>query len=205
MTINPREKVNFDRIFKFIQQSDTVIGLFMFRDSATKKTILDRFFSLTIPTQVVFDSVMITATLFVTNFAMLNVILCILMGVTLFFLNVFIFSLIRNKKTFKGLVEWCRGLYDFENKFDKRISKMIENQLIITEKKTVYVIKWFRFGVYADYIAFVIGYPLIGHFLPENIYPKYTLPCPYYLPCEDQKTWIAFGTTLLWQIGIAIG
>ena len=46
----------------------------------------------------------------------------------------------------------------------------------------------------------VIVFAIIGLFLPEEIYPKYTTPLPFCLPIKNRDNWIVYSVTLFIQI-----
>lgn len=51
------------------------------------------------------------------------------------------------------------------------------------------------FVMWLDAFMISAGFAIIGQFLPEHMYPKYSPPMPYYFPIEDQENWTVFAIT----------
>lgn len=179
---------------------DTALGIFLFKDPSCKMTLKDKCLSLTFSAYLLLFILLTVPTLIITNFKMIHVIFCVSL-LTLMLLWCFtIKTFMWNKSVLQDLFEWCESLYDVKKKFHDLIKETAEIQLVVMEKRSLKMIYSLRTFIYVDAFIVTIGFAFIGTiFLPENIYPKYSTPLPYFLPFTNQDTWIAFGTNLIAQ------
>lgn len=189
-------KPSFFNILKFFKRIDTILGLFLLKDSSWKKTTLERFFSLTLKRHVLFSTFLFISTLIVSNFNLISVIFCacfLSFELTWF---VAMKTMISKKATFYYILAWCEDMYNYETKFCTKIQEIASAQLASTERKTMKVIKWFAILLYVENVAYTIGVAIIGFFLPERMYAKYQTPIPFYLPFNNQNTLLAYSSTV---------
>lgn len=186
--LKPKKKVNFKNIWALIEQADTVMGTFLFKNPSEKITLKEKFFKLTWARHAFFFYFFMVSTLIVTNFALISVILSVSMISISIFVYIVLFTNILKKSEMKDLLYWCENLYDVENKFNTVVQNVAQIHLISMESKTTKLLKWLRIILYVDFIGFSVGTATIGHFLPEHIYSKYSAPIPFYLPFKHQDT-----------------
>lgn len=199
-----KKKTSFTRIRRLIEQFDTVAGLFLFKQLGTTKSKTEKLLMTTWPGHGIALITFAVSTIVITNFALISFILSIATLSIATTLHVTIIGMIRNKGTLKDLLGWCESLYDVEKYFSKRVQKIAEPHLTKLEGQTLKLLKLLSNVMYADAICITIGLATIGMFLPEKIYPKFSLPILLYLPFKKQNTWHAFITTLLIQTKVCI-
>lgn len=201
---NKRKRVTFARIWKLIQETDTALGVFLFRDSKETTSIEKWFFTLTLPTLAILTLTLVISTVFATNFKLIYVILVFSMLSSIVTLFIVVFRIFLGKEQLKSFVKWCEDLYDIPIKYHPAVETIAESHLISTESHTVKIIQLTRTLFYVDNFGITMGIAFIGLFLPENVYPKYSPPVPFYLPFPNQETWLAFITTTLTETIIAV-
>lgn len=199
-----KKKASFDKVWKSIQQADINSGFFLLQNLPKKKTLKEKFFQLTLPTHVFFVVVFIASTLVVTKFKLFNIIICLSLFSSFLCLYCALAKLTWNKNTFRDLLSWCEGLYDVEKKIPAMVQEIAEKHLVAIENRSLKMQKWLKFILYVDLISISVGVNLISLLLPDNIYPKFSLAIPVYLPFEEQHSWLAFGTTVLAQTIVSI-
>lgn len=200
MKMSPtKNKVNFTKIRELIHQMDTIAGLLLFRNLSRKSDGKEKFIKATLPAQVVVDIFMCVSTLIVSNFNLISIIFVSSVSMTYCFLFVTLKKFIVNKTVLRGLVKWCESLYDVQEKFNKATHKTVETHLVSIEKLSFRMMKAQQLIIYINSFNITCGFALIGQILPENIYPKFSLPVPIYLPFKNQNTWTAFLSTVLAQ------
>lgn len=197
-------KPNFTRIRKFILQCNATFGIFLFRDPSVQKTGLEKLLSLIWPTQAIVLVLVLITTLFVTNFALISIILFGAIVCCVGFLYFTLTKMIWDKEILISFLKWCEHLYDIENKFPDVIQEMAETHLISMEMRIFKMLKWLRNILYVNSSFVTLGVTIVGMFLPERIYPKFTLPVCFYLPFKEQHSWHAFITTVLVETGIGV-
>lgn len=193
------KKLSFTKIWKFIQQFDASIGVFLFKDQTKIKNMKEKLLSLSIPVNTGIFLVFFFSTLIITKFNIINIIFCCSGFVTLLSICVAIKYLILNKDTLIELFQWYESLYDVEKKFHKEVQKIAGRYLESLERKAVKFFKWMRILVYMNAICCTAAFGIISFFLPDNVAPKFTVPIPFYLPFKNQNTWICFVSTVLAQ------
>lgn len=201
MSEDSQEKVNFERIWKILKGLDAAIGVFAFKDSA-QRTILENLLKLTVPRHVFLWSFLVVSTLILTDFQLISVILT--GSTSTVMLACYTVIIISKKTTFKKVIKWCEKLYDVEEKYHKVVQKSAETHLISIETRVTKILKWLRIVLYIDAVGFTFGFAIIGYFLPDIIYPKFSLPVPFYMPFEKQDTWLTFMTTVVVQTIVAV-
>lgn len=200
-----KPKPNFDRVWSLLQQMDSLAGVFLFRDSSSKpKSKLEKLLSLILPAQAILSIFIFTSTLIVTKFALINIIICVSFAMPFLMCDATLVKFYTNKKTLKNLIDWCRSLYDVEKKFSLLVREIAETHLETIERRAFKIVRLLQITFYFNACLASIGFVIIGHFLPENIFPKFSVPLPFYLPFNDQRTWLAFITTVVTQTFFAI-
>lgn len=198
-------KLSFESIRKQIHQFETIAGIFLFRNKKSSKlTTKEKLLTFTLPLFFGIFAFLIVTTLIVTQFRLVNVIICCAAIVDVVTLQVGILCITFNKGPLIDILKWCESLYDVEQKFSQRIQKEAKTQMMALETRTVKILKWLRILTYLDAVCCSLGFAMVELCLPERILPKYSLPLPYYLPFREQKSWIAFVTTIAVQTKLLV-
>lgn len=202
--LNKKKKVSFDKVWEVIQQTDIAVGLFLFKDTSIKLSRKEKFLAKVVPANATIITILVVSTLIITNFKLINVIFCVSHLTPFVSVYIIILKLKWNKNTLKDLVKWCENLYDVDKKYHELIREIAEKHVVLMERRTLKMLKWLKTTLYVEAFGVILGYALVGQLLPEKIYPKYSLPLPYYLPFKDQETYTAFITTLVVQLVLSI-
>lgn len=202
--LHQRKKLTFTKVQYFLKQMEANLGVYIVRDPCTKKNYKDRIFSLVLLTYAILSSFLVFATLVITKWQLLSIIMCASIFSICIGLEISVWKLIWNKNMLNHLFKWCESLYDVNQKFDISIRSMAETHVALMQKRTLLTLKWLKRILYADALSVSLGYAFIGIFLPENIYPKLSPPLPFYLPFNEQNTWISYITTTTAQTIVSI-
>lgn len=185
----------FNPELDLIKENDRLAGLFLLSPMKTRK---DKILQLTTFASVVIIITFATSTMILTNFSLLSIILS--GGVVSVLINTIyaVLSIFWNKPEITKMLDWCQKLYEVDQ---YRHPKLLTAAIFRTDKTckvTLKLLKWTRIIICSEAFMITIGFAIIGQFLPDNIYPKYSPPLPYYLPFKNQNTYFAcFVTTLL--------
>lgn len=117
------KKVSFTKIWKFIQQMDSLVGQFLFKDPSEKFSRKDQLLVLSFPVFAFLFVFLMGSTLIITKFRLISMIFCFSLSSAYFQFYVTIVNLIRRKSTLKDLFEWCSSLYDVNKKFHNMVQK----------------------------------------------------------------------------------
>lgn len=193
----PNKNVNFDNIWQRMKFIDFAVGLFLFKDPVEKISPFFKFLAQTQARHAILLPLFITSTLVITNFELISVIFVASLITLMMPLHFTLLNCTMKKEKLKELFKWCGDQYDVQNYFHPRVQKIADAQMLATERFTVTTLKWLRILLYVDNIGYSLGFPIIGYFLPEHIYPKFSPPVPFYLPFSNQQTWMAFISNIL--------
>lgn len=199
-----KNKVTFKRIGELIQQFDTVIGLFLFKEPTGSKTRIEQFYSLTLPGHALAIVVLMVSTLFVTNFSLISIIYTSATSMIAAMMQFIVRKMIRNKNNFKDMLVWCEDLYDMEKNFPETVLKAAEIHLRAVERRTCKAIKLIRAIIYVAAVMDTIGFAIVQVLLPDEMFPKFSLPMLFYLPFKEQNSYLAWITTVLVQLKVCI-
>lgn len=181
---------NFTEIWTFLKQLDYFAGTFLLQ--SPKRTWKEKFLALTLPLFALNGTILVVSTVVLSNFSLISMILS---GSGLTVLAVFCYLVVtmkKNKTQVLFLLDCCRSMYDVDKKFHPVVRVIARAHLLALRKKTLKIINLFRILFYINGQAATIGFAIIGVFLPESIYPKYSLPFPYVYPFKNPNTWFAF-------------
>ncbi|XP_063709119.1 uncharacterized protein LOC134837665 [Culicoides brevitarsis] len=198
------KKVNFSKIRKILVQGDTAIGSFILRDTTKKKTFIEKLLTFVLPSYIIIAVIFIVTTVLVNNFELMYAIISISTLLSVFGLTITIRKFHQNKLLLRSLFKWCENLYDVKTHFHETLQGTAKQHLNKIEEKTYKTLKWLRMILYFDATAVSLGYAIIGCFLPDHIYPKYSAPLPFYLPFTHQNTPLSCIVTLTMQFIVSI-
>lgn len=193
-------KEKFKDIFELIRQLETIIGICLYKqDRSEKKTWKEILFILTIPSHICFVILFAFSTPYVLNYSLISIIIT---GSTLTLCcqNLLGTSLMYKKgDKSRALVNWCRDMYGIEQKYHPKIYHIADKHVRKCHKYAKLIIKVYRLFLYLDAFAITLGFAIVGIFLPESIYPKFSFPLPFYLPFKNQETYLCYCLTLVMQ------
>lgn len=198
-----KNRVTFDGIWDLIRKINMISGVFLF-PGITKNVWLKRILMCNAPLS--FGIVLIFAygTLQRDDYSLMSHIL--VHSILINYATVFYgFSCIkRNNTEMIGFMEWCGSLYRYKEKFHPIQYEIAETRMNWVHVWAIRVIQVAGFILWFDSTMISVGFAFVGLFLPENIYPKYSAPMPYYFPIEDQKNWKVLCLTLFCQFKCSI-
>lgn len=192
-----QKKTNFNKIRELIERIDATTGIFFLKDPCEKISIKEKLLMATFPILVFNEGFLFVSTLLVTNFSLISVIFTSSLFLTFLLLFGTLAKFTCNKSVLKELLNWCESLYDVPVKFNKLVHKPAEARLISIGRMSLNTMRVTRFTLLFNSSMITIGFAIIGIFLPESIYPKFSPPIPFFLPFTNQQTWTAFISTVL--------
>lgn len=77
------------------------------------------------------------------------------------------------------IFDFCKEMYEYERRFPVKLHVIIRKHLDLAYDRTKLLCKWAVIILYLDGAVTTFGITIIGHFLPDSIYPKYRLPFPF--------------------------
>lgn len=193
---------DFKQIWKLIKQIDRITGLFMFKDGALTKR--EKLQHLIMPLHCILVIILIISTLWISKLSLLSILLCSTILQSTLTVYYIMLNMAQNKGLLRSCFEWCRDLDKLWEQETYRRVLGDKSHLIAVRKLILKINTFMRQIIIAETIIGTIGFVAIGYFLPENIYPKFTLPIPFYLPFTHQETWFAFSVTLTFQFVAAL-
>lgn len=190
----------FKDVFHLIRQLETTIGVCLYKEDRSEgRTWKEKLFVLTIPSHICFVILFAFSTPYVLNYSLISIIIT---GSTLALCcqNLLGTSLMYTKgDQSRALVNWCRSMYGIEQKYHPRIQVLADKHVRKCHKYAKLIIKVYRLFLYLDAFAITLGFAIVGIFLPESIYPKFSFPLPFLLPFKNQETYLCYCLTLLTQ------
>lgn len=187
---------SFQDIYKLIQEQDIQNGVFILTEfKPTLRNICTRAFLII--------GIILELCFTYSAFVGKDLLLIILQSIALtMYISLFTyFTLLHMKKEHtQQMFDFCHEIYDLEKNFHVKVRESAKKHANIAYIRSRFLIKWTVILFYSDALFMTIGVALIGHFLPDNIYPKYSLPLPYSLSFfENQETPLAFYFTVFAQ------
>lgn len=197
-------KQDFEDIYKIAKQIDRVLGVLLFKEKGVNRTWKENLFLLTIPTNMVLLCILGTSTLVISKFSLLSILMCSSITIVIVTHYFGIAVIVKNRQEIHGFYEWCRKMYNIEEKYHLVQQKRARYYIKFVHKWTIRLFKWMKILLYSDAFAITILISIVGSFLPDNIYPDFLAPLPYVFPFKDNKTWPAFIFTVLCQYKCAV-
>ncbi|XP_063708637.1 uncharacterized protein LOC134837202 [Culicoides brevitarsis] len=197
--MDDQQTLLFAETWKILLQLDFITGSFLFHNSK-QKNFKEKFIKLYIIGICVLTIVLLYGILYCEKFkkslayiifgAMLQLFLTILLSMWL---------LTSNKKEIRSLFTWCEKIYE-KSSFHQKLRKIVTEKVTWIHEWSIKILKYLRVITYVEFLGILTVIPVIGYFLPDQIYGKYQLPVPLFLPVKSQDNWIVFLSTSALQI-----
>lgn len=187
----------FSEVWDLLKQVDYFAGTFLF-GPPEKPTWKDKLLSLTLVSAGLNITILIFCMMLLSKFTLISIILGLSIGTVTSVVCYVTWTLIKNKTDVVAFVDWCKKLNDVAEKFHPVVRDIASTHLEIVQERLLKYIKLFRACMYVDAFAITVGFALFGLFLPERLYPKFSLPLPLAYPFSGHKTWL---TCLVGTIG----
>lgn len=194
-------KKSFQDIFKLMQEQDVRNGTFIFsKFKPTMKNIFTRAcFTIALVLELGFGYSCI-----LSKDLLLIILQSIVFAIYSFLIAYLITMKVKNEDTHK-MFGFCHEMYNFEKKFHKKVRDIAMKHVNVAYDRAQFLIKWTVIIFYIDPIFMTLGTAIIGHFLPDNIYPRYRLPTPFtFIFFKNQETPFAFYFTIFGQLICAL-
>ncbi|XP_063706381.1 uncharacterized protein LOC134835433 [Culicoides brevitarsis] len=201
--LSTKEKISFDAIWKRLKFMDAAVGLFLFRDPSEKVSPWLKFLTRVQLRHAILVPLVLISTVVITKFALINIIFCFSLVTLLLPLHCTLISCESKQKNLRRLFKWCASLYDVKRSFREQIREIAATHLASLEKRASFALKWLTIILYIDNAGYSLGFAIIGICLPDDIYPKFKLPVPFYFPFSVWENWPAFLLTIFGQFIIA--
>lgn len=159
----------------------------------------EKVFKLVQPLHFALIIILTVSTIFLTKFSIIYLILSEFIIHTSLSISFALYIMSKHRNLLMELIDWCRQLDGKRDIFHKILGDSGIYYIDDIRKKCFKVLKILRFFIISGGVSCGTLSVVVGYFLPENIHSKFTLPIPLYLPFKNQKTWLAFGTTVFLQ------
>lgn len=186
----------FQELWNIFLKMDFVAGSFVLRAETSKLNWKEYLMKLNI-----ILSPILTITLFFGTFYcgklgnLLASIIVLALFEIIFTIYYAMWIMVSNRDEIQKLLDWCRKLYDVENTFHPKIQHLAQKKVPWMHRWSFNLTKWIRNITNFEVLIIGLGIPVLGLFLPENIYPKYSLTIPLYLPLKNQDNLMVYLTT----------
>lgn len=195
---------SFNDILQIFETTDFVSGVFLFRQTTewTWKEKLARMNALLCP---LMSLVLMYGTIhsgkYPTVLGWIFVSSRLVIEMTVYTL---VYSCLANKKQMNDLFEWCEKMYVIRRTFHPKVQVIAEEKVRWMHRWSSKMLQFYVNSFIFNILFMTIGITTIGWMLPDTIYPKFTLPLPYFLPFENQESWTVFIVTFIMQIVLSI-
>lgn len=202
----------FQDILKIFKTTDFISGVFLFRDRPNGQWTMTKDWTL-------------REKIARINFLMYPFVSCILMYGTIYskrystllgliFVSsrlaidttvwTMLFCCVRKREKIGEIFDWCVRMYSAKKTFHSKVQEVAHEKLLNMHQLGRKLLKVFLWSFHFNVFCMVIGITMIGFFLPDNIYPKLSLPLPYFLPFKQQNSWPVYMISLVVQINYSI-
>lgn len=198
-----KNSIGFTKFWKLLKQIDYFAGLFLL-EQPEKPTWCEKFLSCSLVFAELNILILTISTIFLSDFSLISIILGASVGTAGTVICYVVWTLKRNKSKLNKFLDWCSNLYDVQTKFHPAVRDLASSHLEIVQKRALKIIKFAIVCFYAGSSGVTVGFAFVGIFLPENIYPKYSLPLPFVYPFSTHKTPLTFFVGLLGQMKLSM-
>lgn len=196
----PYTKEKFKDLFELIRELEITIGVRLYKENRVEsRNWKEKLLTLTIPSHIFCVIIFSLSTPYVLHYSLISLIITA-STLTLCCSNLLGTTLMCTKgDKSRALVNWCRDMYDIKRNYHQKVQSIADKHIRTCHKYARWIIKGYRLFLYADAFAITLGFAIVGIFLPESIYPKFSFPLPFYLPFKNQETYLCYCLTLLFQ------